>query len=147
MKIGLIAGNFDVIHPGYTHMFNYMNERVDHVWVLLDNNDYKSRPEKNKPILSAGEREQTVRLLKPVDHVIHYKNEEDLLLILKGLPIIYPQFQFIRFLGDDYKGRDPKTFTNHSAEEIHFIPREHNWSTTKFKKKIFNSLKDHQKTI
>lgn len=142
MKIGLIAGNFDVIHPGYTHMFNYMNERVDHVWVLLDNNDYKERPEKLKPILSAKEREQTVRLLKGVDHVIHYKSEKDLLLILTGLPKVYPQFQFIRFLGDDYKGRNRNSFTNHPNETIHFIPREHNWSTSLFKEKISNSLQN-----
>ena len=32
---GIIAGNFDVIHPGYIHMFNEMQKCVDEIHVLL----------------------------------------------------------------------------------------------------------------
>jgi nicotinic acid mononucleotide adenylyltransferase len=29
MKIGLIAGNFDIIHPGYIYMFDEMKKHCD----------------------------------------------------------------------------------------------------------------------
>ena len=31
----IIAGNFDVIHPGYIHMFNEMKKHVEEIHVLL----------------------------------------------------------------------------------------------------------------
>lgn len=139
--IGLIAGNFDIIHPGYTHMFNYISQHVNTIWVLQDNNNMQNRPNKIKPILSEKEREQTLLLLKPVSNVIHYSNEEELKTILTNLKIIHPQNHFIRFLGDDYKS---KHFTSIPNETIHFIPRNHNWSTTKFKHLIKDSITHSQ---
>ena len=42
----------------------------------------------------------------------------------------------IRFLGDDYLDKD---FTgSHLNIPIHYISRDHGWSTTKFKKAIKN---------
>ena len=35
MKQGIIAGNFDVIHPGYIHMFNECKENCDKLIVML----------------------------------------------------------------------------------------------------------------
>jgi nicotinic acid mononucleotide adenylyltransferase len=35
MKTGVIAGNFDVIHPGYIKMFEECKENCDYFVVLL----------------------------------------------------------------------------------------------------------------
>jgi glycerol-3-phosphate cytidylyltransferase-like family protein len=32
---GIVAGNFDVTHPGYVQMFNDMNKHVQEIHVLL----------------------------------------------------------------------------------------------------------------
>ena len=35
MKTGVIAGNFDVIHPGYIYMFDECKANCDHLVELL----------------------------------------------------------------------------------------------------------------
>lgn len=138
MKVGLICGNFDVIHPGYIQAFKEMKKHVDTIWVLQDNNDFSDRPEKLKPILSVQEREQTLLMIKGVDNVIHYKSEKELQTILNKIQTTIPQAHFIRFLGEDYINR--KDYTGYNTLETMFIQRNHNWSTTKFKTMIGNSL-------
>ena len=45
----------------------------------------------------------------------------------------------IRFLGDDYIG---KSYTGLELNiKIHYISRDHGWSTTKFKKIVADTLK------
>jgi len=34
-SIGVIAGNFDVIHPGYIEMFKEMKEHCYDPWVMI----------------------------------------------------------------------------------------------------------------
>jgi glycerol-3-phosphate cytidylyltransferase len=91
------------------------------------------RPEKCKPVLSVEERTDILLSLKQIDNVITYKSESDLYEILKKMN---PN---IRFLGDDYIG---KSFTGDDLEiPIHYLNRDHGWSTTKYKTLIAESLK------
>ena len=53
---GIIAGNFDVIHPGYIDMFNEMESLCDEVIILLQTDPSIERPTKLKPILSVNDR-------------------------------------------------------------------------------------------
>ena len=50
MKKGIIAGNFDVIHPGYIKMFNETIKYCDQLFVALHVDPSLERPEKIKPI-------------------------------------------------------------------------------------------------
>ena len=132
MKKGIIAGNFDVIHPGYIAMFKEMKEHCDCLVVLLHTDPSIERPHKLKPILSADERKDILMSLKAVDDVVRYTYEEQLYDLLK-----VGEFN-IRFLGDDYKD---KPFTGDDIKiPIHYLNRDHGWSTTKFKKLIAQSL-------
>lgn len=131
MKKGVIAGNFDVIHPGYVKMFRDCAENCDCLIVLLHSDPSIERPEKLKPILSVEERKSILLELKSVCDVITYTYEEQLLDLLK-----LGEFD-IRFLGDDYKN---KPFTGDNLPiPIHYLDRSHGWSTTKFKKLIAKS--------
>ena len=131
MKIGIIAGNFDVIHPGYIDMFKEMNKNCTVLIVLLHSDPSIERPHKLKPILSADDRKEILLSLKYVDDVIRYTYEEQLYDLLK-----VGEFD-IRFLGDDYKN---KPFTGDNLKiPIHYLNRDHGWSTTKFKKLISES--------
>ena len=128
---GVIAGNFDVIHPGYIHLFNECKEFCTELIILLHEDPSVERPEKLKPILNLDERMIILSSLKQIDQIIPYKLETDLYQLLLNLDID------IRFLGDDYKS---KPFTGDDLNiPIHFLDRSHGWSTTKFKNKIAKS--------
>ena len=130
-KTGVIAGNFDVIHPGYIHLFNECKEFCSELIILLHENPSIERPEKLKPILNLDERKMILSSLTQVDQIIPYKLEVDLYKLLSNLDID------IRFLGDDYKS---KPFTGDDLNiPIHFLDRSHGWSTTRFKNKIAKS--------
>ena len=78
MRIGVIAGNFDAIHPGYIHMFNECKKYCNYLIVLLHEDPTNKRPEKLKPILSVEERLLILYSLKQVNLVMTYKTEEEL---------------------------------------------------------------------
>lgn len=136
MKTGIIAGNFDVIHPGYIEMFNECKEHCESLVVLLHEDPSLERPEKMKPILSLDDRIKILNSLKQVDGVMTYKTERDLYKIISsGIRL---EFFTVRFLGDDYKG---KSFTGDDLDiPIHYLNRDHGWSTTKYKKLIAESI-------
>ena len=83
MKIGLIAGSFDVLHPGYIEMFEQMEDECDQVWVLLQTDPTIERPEKMKPVLSVKDRTSMLIALRHVNHVIPYTLESELHYKLK----------------------------------------------------------------
>ena len=131
-RMGVIAGNFDVMHPGYIKMFKECKANCDIFVVLLHSDPTIERPEKIKPILSVAERDEMLMSIKYVDNVFVYDTEADLLHLLN---ILQPS---IRFLGDDYKG---KNYTGKDLKiPIHYLDRSHGWSTTKFKKLIAKSI-------
>jgi len=133
MKYGVIAGNFDVIHPGYIAMFNECKKNCDYLTILLHKDPSIERPEKLKPILSVEERTEMLMSLRMVDDVMPYTTESMLHHFLEELK---PD---VRFLGDDYIG---KPFTGDDIEiPIHYLNRDHGWSTTKYKTLIAQSLK------
>ena len=130
---GVIAGNFDVIHPGYIKTFRECKKNCDHFTVLLHSDPTIERPHKLKPILSVDERIEILNSIKYIDDIKVYTYEKELVDLLKD-----NKFS-IRFLGDDYLG---KTFTGIELNiEIHYLSRDHGWSTTMFKKIIAETLK------
>jgi glycerol-3-phosphate cytidylyltransferase len=130
--IGVIAGAFDAIHPGYIYLFNECKQHCDYFLLLLHEDPSIERSEKMKPILSIKERKLILSSLRQIDEIITYKTEDDLLEILKNRKID------IRFQGDDYK---EKNFTGQELDiPIHFLDRSHGWSTTKFKKLLSKNI-------
>ena len=129
---GVIAGNFDVLHPGYIKMFNEASERCDCLIVLLHTDPSIERPEKLKPILSVDERVEMLTSLRSICGVHIYTYEAQLLDLLS-----MGEFD-VRFLGDDYIGR-PFTGDNLNIK-IDYINRDHGWSTTKFKTLISKTI-------
>ena len=131
-ELGVIAGNFDVIHPGYIKMFQECKEYCNRFLVLLHSDPSIERPEKLKPILSVGERIEMLLSIKYINAVETYTYESELYKLLEK------HNPNIRFLGDDYKGR---TYTGFELNiPIHYLNRDHGWSTTKFKKLIADTV-------
>jgi glycerol-3-phosphate cytidylyltransferase len=127
---GVVAGAFDLIHPGYCKLFKFCKDNCNHLTVFLHDNPSLER-NKMKPIHSLEERIEILKSIRYIDEVISYTNENDLLIKLK-------LFSFdIRFLGDDYKN---KQFTaDYLPIKIIYTDRSHGYSTTDLKKKIAES--------
>ena len=133
-KKGIIAGNFDVIHPGYIKMFKECKSYCKDFIILLHSDPSIERPHKIKPILSVEERTEVLSSIKYIDGVRTYTFEDELVQLIKELE---PD---IRFLGDDYRG---KTYTGFELNTpVHYLNRDHGWSTTKFKKLIHDGVKN-----
>ena len=135
---GIIAGNFDVIHPGYIEMFTEMKKHVNEIHVLLHIDPSLDRPEKIKPILPVKDRKMTLMALKGITEVSSYNTEQELLQLIID---INPE---IRFLGEDYINRTD--YTGYGLPpKIIFLKRDHGWSTTKFKNLIASSIINNSK--
>tara|TARA_B100001093_G_C26680447_1_gene950177 strand:- start:396 stop:809 length:414 start_codon:yes stop_codon:yes gene_type:complete len=135
MVKGAIAGNFDVMHPGYIKMFKECAENCDCLIVLLHSDPSIERPHKLKPILSTKERREMLSELKSVCDVFEYNYEAQLYDLLK-----MGEFD-IRFLGDDYVN---KPFTGDDLKiPIHYINRDHGWSTTRYKQMLIDNEVDY----
>ena len=129
---GFTAGNFDVIHPGYIKLFKECFQNCDHFTILLHSDPSIERPNKLKPTLTIEERCEILESIRYISDIKIYTYESELYqLIQKGN-------YNIRFLGDDYKD---KKYTGDDLDiKIHFINRDHGWSTTKYKTLISKSL-------
>jgi glycerol-3-phosphate cytidylyltransferase len=133
MQIGIIAGNFDIIHPGYIYMFQDAKKSCDYLVIALQTDPTIERPNKCKPILSWEERKEVLLSIRFIDEVIRYTTEEELLNILKT------RQYGVRILGDDYVGK--YATGQEYSDKIVYIQRNHGWSTTKYKWLIADSLK------
>jgi glycerol-3-phosphate cytidylyltransferase len=135
LKIGLVAGSFDVIHPGYVKMFEDAKDNAcNFLVVALQSDPTIDRPEKSKPVQTPEEREYILRSIRYVDDVIHYTTESELLDILKN-------FDYdIRILGTDYDVPG-KVFTGSNLDvQIYYHERSHEYSASDFKKRISDSV-------
>lgn len=131
-KRGFVAGNFDVVHPGYIQMFKICKELCDEFVVFLQTDPTVERPEKLKPIFSTKERKDLLEAIKYIDRVITYTYESELYEFIEN-----GAFD-LRFLGDDYKG---KSYTaDNLGIKVHYLDRSHGWSATIYKQLIAKSL-------
>ena len=131
---GIIAGSFDLIHPGYIKMFLEAKKICKHLSIALHEDPTLQRDKKQKCILSTDEREEILLSIRYVDRVFRYKTEEDLYNLLN-------QNKFeVRILGDDYI--DKQITGPNLSNNIHYINRSHGWSTTKLKKLIYENYEE-----
>lgn len=125
--IGIIAGAFDIIHPGYILAFMEAKQHCHELVVCLHADPSIERPKKMEPILSVPERMLILQSIRYVDRVIPYATEKDFLTILRD---VNPG---IRFLGQDYSVGIDKITGAELNIPIHILDRSHGWSATKLK--------------
>jgi glycerol-3-phosphate cytidylyltransferase len=130
---GLICGSFDVIHPGYIHLFKDAKSVCKKLVIALQSDPTVDRPEKIKPSQTIEDRELILRSIKYIDDVVHYTTESELYNLLKT--DIYD----VRILGTDYMNKDYTGKDLNKPEYFH--SRNHGYSTTQFKKNIKENMK------
>ena len=127
-KVGLIAGAFDLIHPGYIRLFKSAKRVCTYLIIALQEDPSFERPlAKYKPVLSKEERLEILMAIRYVDEVRYYKTERDLIdMILELKPDV-------RILGDDYLPTKflRKKITGKVGVPIYFVKRDHEWSNTR----------------
>ena len=137
-KIGVTAGAFDLCHAGHMLMLKEAKEVCDYLIVLLQDDPSQTDPsyrgkKKNKPIMSIAERKIIMEAIRYVDEVQTYSSEEDLYALLVK---IKPD---IRIIGADWKG---KKYTGWDLPiEMYFNSRDHGFSTTELRERIYETEK------
>jgi glycerol-3-phosphate cytidylyltransferase len=132
-NIGLIAGSFDLVHPGYIRMFKDAKSVCNTLVIALQGDPTIERPNKCKPVQSLEERIEILQALRYVDQVVTYNTESELLELLKRTP------HDVRILGTDYVN---KSFTGDSLnKEVYYHNRDHDYSLTDLKEKIYQERK------
>ena len=129
-KKGIIAGNFDVMHPGYIRMFKAAKEHCNHLTVALHEDPSIARPHKLKPVQTVEDRKEILHAIKYVDDVVVYQAEETFHHYLKDYDI--------RFLGTDYM--DGSYTGKDLSIEIVWLSRNHDYSSTKLKTDIYHTI-------
>lgn len=132
-RIGFTCSCFDLLHTGHLLMLEDAKRKCDVLIVGLQTDPTIDRPSKNKPILTFEERKIMIKAVKYVDEIIDYATEKDLMDILTHLS---PD---VRILGTDHLG---KRFTGDDLPiEIYWHPRDHDYSTTNLRNRVYNAQK------
>lgn len=142
MKIGFNCSSFDLFHAGHVTMLKMEKELCDYLKVALQVDPSIDRPgSKNKPVQSMYERYSQLQACKYVDEILIYDTEDDLLNLIKSQTI------HIRFLSEEYKDRDftGKEYCLNNGIELHYHLRQHTFSSTELRERIFNIELEKQK--
>ena len=139
-KIGFVASSFDILHPGYVMMLQECKDNCDYLVVGLHENPSWGRDNKNSPIMSLHERFLVLKSIRYIDEIAPYNNEDELINLLK---FYSPD---VRFLGSDYcegaRSIWKKKITGYEfCENIHCIYRDHDYSSSGIRKKIYEAEK------
>ena len=130
--IGILAGSFDIIHPGYVKLFKEFNDACEYQFILLQDDPTIERPTKLKPILTIDERIDMITPFLDCCFFMTYNTEQELLQLIKSLN------PCIRLLGTDYQD---KYYTGKELDiPVKWVERSHGWSTTKYKQAIADTL-------
>ena len=135
MKTGFVASCFDLLHAGHCLMLQDAKEQCDYLVVALQVDPSVDRPEKNKPIQSIFERQLQITACRFVDEVVVYNTEDDVLDILKTLPIN------VRIIGSDYLKKDftGKKYCVDNKIDIVYNSRDHSFSTSGLRDRVKNA--------
>lgn len=134
MKIGFQCSSFDLFHAGHVAMLKQEKELCDYLKIALQVDPSVDRPGmKNKPSQSIYERYIQLQGCKYVDEILLYDTEADLLNLIKT------QTMHIRFLSEEYIGRDftGKQYCIENEVELYYHKRQHTFSSTELRNRIY----------
>ena len=102
VKIGFIAGSFDLIHPGYIRMFKESKEVCNYLIVALQDDPTIDRPHKMKPVQTWEERKEVIEAIKYVDEIFTFNDTDGTVCqLLKIIKICYPDADICYISPDD----------------------------------------------
>lgn len=133
-KIGFTCSCFDILHCGHCIMLEDAKKQCDVLIIGLQTDPTLDRADKNKPIQEYEERLIMAQSIRYIDEIIKYSTEAELYELLK---MLNPD---VRIIGTDWKG---KKYTGHDLPiKMYWHNRNHNWSTSNLRKRIYMNEKD-----
>ena len=124
MKKVFVNGSFDVLHSGHLEMLQYAASLGNYFLVAIDTD---SRIEYNKgkgrPFNPLCIRKHLMSMLKPVDEVLVFNTDEQLVRIIKD----YGPDVMVK--GSDWRGKT--VIGGEYCKEIHFYERTNGQSSSK----------------
>ena len=95
----LVNGAFDILHSGHINLLKYAKYIGDYVIVALDTDQrIKQAKGNDRPINKQRIRKMIMETLKPVDEVLLFGTDEELINIMKKADI--------RVIGSDWKDKE-----------------------------------------
>lgn len=144
-KKGVTASSFDLMHAGHVLMLKEAKEICEHLTVCLQktiepkDQQYRLKEKgqvKKGFIMSLEERRILLEGSKYVDDIIEYSTEDEWYQILKN-----GDFD-VRIIGEDWRGRK---YTGHDLPiEVYFNSRDHEYSTTRLKKLVYEAEEERR---
>jgi glycerol-3-phosphate cytidylyltransferase len=140
--VGITCSTFDLLHAGHIIMLEECKKYCDYLICALQVDPTIDRPKKNKPIQSIVERYIQLDAVSHVDKIIPYVTERDLEEIFESLDLD------VRIIGEDYKISNftAKEICNKRNIKIIYNKRDHKFSTTELRNKIYEEEKSKQLT-
>lgn len=127
----IVNGTFDILHRGHLELLDYAKSCGGYLLVAIDTDSRVSELKgTSRPINSQYDRKFHLEMLKPVDQVVLFDSEEELIKIIQDYK------PHIMVKGSDYKGRSIVGATY--VPEIIYYERIGAYSTTKTIQDIIN---------
>ena len=123
-----------MLHAGHITMLKQEKELCDYLKVALQVDPTIDRPGiKNKPVQSVYERYVQLQAVRYIDEILVYETEDDLLNLIKT------QTMHIRFLSEEYFGRDftGKQYCLDNRIEIYYHKRQHKYSSVEIRNRVY----------
>ena len=132
--IGITCSTFDLLHAGHIIMLEECKKYCDYLICALQVDPTIDRSEKNKPIQSLVERYIQLEAVQYVNKIIPYTTEEELITIFSSLDLD------VRIIGEEYKDTEftAKNICQKRGIKLVYNKRDHNFSTTNLRERIYN---------
>ncbi len=117
----LVNGAFDILHSGHINLLKYAKYMGDYLIVALDTDErIKEAKGNDRPVNNQRIRKMIMETLKPVDEVVLFGSDEELINIMKKADV--------RVIGSDWKD---KAIVGKEHCKLLFYDRINDESTTK----------------
>lgn len=116
-----VNGTFDILHIGHLQLLNYAKSLGDQLIVGIDSDErVKKLKGTSRPINTEYERYTLLKYLKPVDDVIIFDTDEELIGLIQACDVMVK--------GSDYKNKS--IIGENVCKKIIFFDRINEYSTT-----------------
>jgi D-beta-D-heptose 7-phosphate kinase/D-beta-D-heptose 1-phosphate adenosyltransferase len=129
MKKVFVNGTFDILHRGHLEMLLFARNQGDYLTVAIDSDRrVKELKGSNRPINNMMERATLLTYIRPVDQVVVFDTDEELIKLISEHDIMVK--------GSDYRGKP--IIGENVCKELIFFELINGYSTTNKIQDIIN---------